>query len=243
MQPRSDVVVGVLGGMGPLATAAFFAMLTARTPATADQEHLHVVINSHPQTPDRTAFILGSGEDPRPALISSAVALKAAGATVLVIPCNTANVFADDIAETVGLPVVPWLDIAVESAKGSARGLTAILATSGTIETQVYQRRLADADLPYIIPPAALQQRVMDIIYGPCGVKRTGHATEWAAQSLADVCSDMAQLGAGCAILGCTELPLAAPVQHPITSLVLVDPAIAVIDHILKMSRDASHGL
>ena len=59
-------VIGILGGMGPEATVDCFDKIIKNTPATKDQEHLRVIIDSNPEVPDRTAAIIGGGESPVP---------------------------------------------------------------------------------------------------------------------------------------------------------------------------------
>ena len=79
-------IIGVLGGMGPAATADFYQKLICATPAKADQDHLKVLIFSNPQVPDRTAAIRGEGPDPLPVLLASAQVLIQGGAGLITIP-------------------------------------------------------------------------------------------------------------------------------------------------------------
>ncbi|HRZ88514.1 MAG TPA: aspartate/glutamate racemase family protein, partial [Spirochaetia bacterium] len=83
-------ILGILGGMGPEATADFFRKVVDATPAAKDQDHIHILVNCDPSIPDRTENILGRGPDPLPALIEAGKRLAAAGATVGAIPCMTA---------------------------------------------------------------------------------------------------------------------------------------------------------
>ena len=53
-------LLGILGGLGPMATVYFYEMLTAHTKADTDQEHIDIIISSRATTPDRTAYILGT---------------------------------------------------------------------------------------------------------------------------------------------------------------------------------------
>ena len=90
-------MLGVLGGMGPLATADFFAKLVAATSANADSDHVPVLILSEPRIPPRPPAIMGRGESPLPALLARRDQLLAAGATFLAIPCNTAHFWCDQL--------------------------------------------------------------------------------------------------------------------------------------------------
>ena len=86
--------LGIIGGLGPMASAQFLELLTDRTDAATDQEHIEVFLYSRPQTPDRTAFLLGHSPDsPYPVLLDSGRKLEALGCGVLVMPCMTAYSF------------------------------------------------------------------------------------------------------------------------------------------------------
>ena len=93
-------VVGVIGGMGPLSSHAFYGELIRLTEARRDQDHLHVIIDSDATIPDRTDFLLRGGPNPGPQILASAHRLVAFGAELLVMPCNTAAVFAERIPST-----------------------------------------------------------------------------------------------------------------------------------------------
>ena len=87
----NDRTVGILGGMGPHATADFFALLVRLTPAEKDWNHLHIVVENNPRIPSRTRAFLFGEESPVPYLVAGAKRLEAAGAQVIVVPCNSAT--------------------------------------------------------------------------------------------------------------------------------------------------------
>ena len=130
-------IIGILGGMGPLATADLYTKIIRATPATRDQEHLHVIIDADPTVPDRSAFLRGLGPDPMPKLTAGAERLERIGAAFIAIPCNTAHAFLPALRGRVGIPI---LDMVAETAvrvrrdHPSARRV-GILATQGTIES------------------------------------------------------------------------------------------------------------
>ncbi len=80
-------MIGVLGGMGPMATADFLTKLIGATPAKRDSDHIPVIVQSLPQIPDRTKAILEGGPSPLPDMISMTNKLKIAGADYGVIAC------------------------------------------------------------------------------------------------------------------------------------------------------------
>ena len=157
MSPSRQKVVGVLGGMGPLATADFYTKLVRLTPARADQDHLRVIIDSNPKIPDRTAALRGEGPDPTEALVATARGLERAGADLIAIPCNSAHAYLQAIRGSVGIPV---LDIMEEVAAAAAALVprpraAGLLATSGTMQARLYHRALASRGIDVVEPAAA----------------------------------------------------------------------------------------
>src|SRR5690606_26760014 len=200
--------IGILGGMGPEATADLFAKIIRATPARRDQDHIRVVIDSDPRIPDRAAHIWGRGPDPRPHMLRAARHLVDAGADLIVIPCNTAHAFYDDIAAAVPVPVLhimrevaAWL--AVEHPDLRRVGL---LATVTTIRLGLYHEALAEMGVEVLVPHEVAQQGVTRAIYGPDGVKAGNHRA--ARERVLAAARDVARRGAQGVILGCTELPL-----------------------------------
>lgn len=203
---RAQRVVGVLGGMGPLATADFYTKLVHLTPAQTDQEHLHVIIDSNPQIPDRTAALRGEGPDPTPALVAAARSLERAGVDLIAIPCNSAHAFLAAIRQSVAVPV---LDI-MEEVAGAISALAprpraaGLLATSGTIEARLYHRAFASRGIAVVDTTEVEQEGVMAAIravkagdLGPAGRERVRL-----------VAGALVGRGAQAIVLGCTELPL-----------------------------------
>ena len=108
--PSRRSVVGILGGMGPMATADFYLKLVQATPAAIDQEHLQVLIWSDPTIPDRSEALLTHGADPTPALIAGAKLLQQSGAGMLAVPCNTAHAFLTSVQAEVGIPIIHMIE-------------------------------------------------------------------------------------------------------------------------------------
>ena len=137
---KVPTLLGILGGLGPMSGIYFCEMLTQHTYAQKDSDHLNFLLSSRADTPDRSSFILGlSSEDPTPRMRSEAKRLEAAGAELLVIPCNTAHYFYSKVAEAVDIPI---LNIIEETAKLCAIEKTkkvGVLATEGTISSGAYK--------------------------------------------------------------------------------------------------------
>jgi aspartate racemase len=222
--------VGVIGGMGPLATQAFMRALVQETDASTDQDHLHVLVDSDPSIPDRTAFITGAGPDPRPAILAAGRRLQIAGAELFVMPCNTANVWVDEIQERLAMPFVDWIQTAVDSVPpGSVVGL---LATSGTIRAGHFQRRLDEKGIAWRTPPERDQDKVMTAIYGPGGVKTIGRAGPSARGAIQAISRRLREQGATSLLLACTELPFLVP-EVELDGMVVIDPAVATARRVI----------
>jgi len=214
--PEAPPLIGIIGGMGPWAGLHLAECILREWPVEREQDYPHLLIDSDPRVPDRTAAVLGKGADPYPYLRASALRLKNAGARWLVMACNTAHYWYQRLNREFG-PVVSIVDAAADAAArkvlggaGKGRKKVGILATKGTVSAGLYQRALSARGVECVVPDAVHQDLLMDAIYGPEGVKMKGPSSPRGA----DVSAVMAHLrgrGAGIFILGCTELPLVVP--------------------------------
>jgi aspartate racemase len=228
-------MLGVLGGMGPLATADFLTKLTAATPAARDQEHIPVVAWSVPQIPDRVPAILGDAPSPLPAMLEGIRALKSIGAQGIAIACNTAHYWYDRLLDQGGLPIVHIADAALAEAARRAPGARRIglLATSGTIAAGFYQARFELAGYTAMLPAADDQARLLQAI---ALVKSNEVA---AATALAEpVAQRLLENGADVLIAGCTELPIALAGCGSALRPRLVDATAALADACVRWSRE-----
>jgi aspartate racemase len=214
--------------MGPLATCAFYRKIILATRADRDQDHLHVIVDSESGIPDRTAFLLGEGPDPRPALIESTHRLVDAGCELLAMPCNTAHAFAGDMRAAVSVPLLDWVGIAAEAmARDAPRSaMVGVLATRGTLRVGLYQAALSHMGLMPVLPTDEEAGAIMDAIYGSGGVKGgTVHPEN--QRRLIEVAALLVGRGASRLILGCTELPLAVAPEDERWPAPASDPAVA----------------
>jgi aspartate racemase len=200
--------IGVLGGMGPAASVDFYRRIVDATDAARDQDHLHVLIDSDPAVPDRTAFLLGDGADPTPTLIAMAQRLERAGAELLVMACNTASAFAPRVAAAVGVPLLNWPDEVATGVLTRQPGLThaGVLATTGTITSGLYQQAFGRHGIDVVVPATPQQDLVMQAIYGPAGVKAGSPNMSAARDQVTECGRALARSGAQAIVLACTEL-------------------------------------
>ncbi|MDI3381001.1 aspartate/glutamate racemase family protein [Xenophilus aerolatus] len=195
--------VGVLGGMGPLATVDFMHKLWAATPARRDQDHLPLLVSSIPQVPDRTAAYLGKGESPLPALIASGRRLVEGGAALVVMPCNTAHLWFDPLQAALGVPMLHLVDAALAEAVEVVRAAPlGLLATEATLASGLYTARAPQVD--WRLPTAAqisecVSPGIAAIKAGDLALGRT---------CLRAVACALVERGARALVLGCTEIPL-----------------------------------
>lgn len=205
---NGGMTVGIIGGMGPEATAVFLHKLIRRTPATCDQDHLHLLVDCDPGMPDRTRAILGDGESPLPRLVRSAEWLQAGGAELIAMPCVTVHAFLDELRAAARVPVLSIIEelahrIHDRHAEVSHVG---ILATDGALQAGVFAPLGVDVEL--LTPDDAAQRDVMTAVYGPSGVKVIG-PTEAASKLLERAAAQLIGAGAEVIVAGCTEIPLA----------------------------------
>ena len=205
-----ELVIGVLGGMGPEATANCFAKLIKNTPAGCDQEHLKIVIVSNPKIPDRTQAVLENGPSPVPALRQGVEALKNAGADFVIIPCVTVHYFLDELLEQCGLPVLSILDAVSENIRRHHPTIKTVglLGTSGTVQSKIFQKRLAVEGIDTLVCSDSRQQQIMAAIYDIKN-KTTSRSPADITDSLSEAASHLVRRGAQGIIAGCTEIPLA----------------------------------
>ncbi len=230
--------VGVMGGMGPEATADFFTKLVAATPVERDQDHLRVLIDNDPTVPDRTAAVEGTGPSPVPRLVAMAEGLVAAGAELLVMPCNTAHAFEAEIRAAVPeVPFVSLIEATVDAvaADTSAPRSVGLLATPGTIRSAIYHAAFARRGIAVLTPDADDQRTVTASI---AAVKR-GHATQVERTSLREVAERLAAAGAAAIVTACTELPLLLKDGDVVSNGVTV-PVIASTDALVVRTIEAA---
>lgn len=212
------VTGGVLGGLGPLATAQFLMAVLDNTEVMVEQDHVDLIVSQRSSTPDRTAAIMGTGPSPAPRMAADAAMLEAAGAAFIVIPCNTASNFLDSVEEAVDIPVVAIVDETVQAVKARVPGARrmALMATDGTIRSCVYQQAAADRGLEVILPSEDLQRRIMAMIYE--GVKVGLPVPE--AELLACV-EELRAIGADAVVAGCTEISVLCAQYSPMPPYVV----------------------
>lgn len=196
--------LGVIGGLGPMATAYFLELLASMTVAQCDQDHIETIIYSRPQTPDRTAFILGkSMESPLAMMLDTLSFLEKSECEVIAIPCITSHCYITELQESAKIPVINTVDETAILLKEGKISCAGVMATSGTVKTKLFQKALQARGIECVVPKSNYQELVTDVIYKNIKAGQPADMDKFQRAS-----EHLRGLGAEVIILGCTELSL-----------------------------------
>lgn len=230
-----DKIVGVIGGMGPEATVDLMRRVIQSTPAKDDIDHIRMIVDNNPKVPSRIkAMVEGSGESPEPLLVEMARKLEAYGADFLVMPCNTAHYYYDEVSSAVSIPVLNMIDLAVETVMQENPSIrtVALLASTAVLQIGLYIKQFQREGIDVIYPQAALQDQVMDSIR----TIKTGHYGTKERDALRSAAHDMIEREAEVLIIACTELSLIANALAP--DVKLYDSAQTLAEAIVRMAKE-----
>ncbi|HHW42647.1 MAG TPA: amino acid racemase [Desulfotomaculum sp.] len=203
--------IGILGGMGPMATVDLFAKIVKNTPAATDQEHIRIIIDNHPQIPSRVCAILEGTESPLPALVESARLLEAAGVDFIIMPCNTAHFWLEELQKAVKVPIYSMIDHAaayIQQHYPHFSGRIMLLASTATVQTNLYQNAFHARGLELRVPEPPDQEIVARAI----DEVKAGHIENNAYLKQINVILNRYVAGGILAFIGgCTEIPLLYP--------------------------------
>ena len=200
--------IGILGGMGPLATADLLIKITTMTKADCDNEHIRIYIDCDCAIPDRTGAILHGGPDPVPEMTGALRNLEKCGADCVIMACNTAHYFLPRLQK---LTEIPILDMPAITARRCAElypgQKAALLGTTGTMQTGLYNAALEKEGIPYFLPEPEEQEWLMHLIYDVVKATRPIQPEE---ENWSRLLNELRGRGADYFILACTELPIVA---------------------------------
>ena len=216
-------LVGVLGGMGPLATVDFMHRVIRLTRARCDQEHLPMIVANLTRTPDRSRAILDGGADPLPALLDGVALLNRCGVDVIAIPCNSAHHWYAPLRECSAAPVLHIVDASVAAVPAGVRRV-AVLATGGTLVSGFYQAALRARGFEPVMPAVTAQRDI-----AACIAAVKAGKVDASVRRLSSALATLARRDVGVAVMGCTEIPIAARA--------LRDAPFALIDSTQELAR------
>lgn len=198
-------LLGVIGGLGPMATAVFLERVVTLTDAATDQEHIDMAVRHCPGIPDRSSYLLGkSPKSPLPMLIEQAKALAEQNVCAIALPCMTAHAFHDELERESGVSVLNTIEATARCCRAAGKERVALLATEGTIHAQLFQRALRAQGITPLLPDEETQAAVTQLIFASVKAGKSG------TDALTSLVQRIAASPAQAVILGCTELSVAA---------------------------------
>lgn len=200
-------ILGILGGMGPQATIDLQQQILDWTRAEKDQQHMRVIVDDHPQIPDRIGAVFANTVSPVPAMLESALNLQRCGAGCIVIPCITAHYFLPELKRHIDTPFLDMPSVAAQACLDSFPGKVAgILCSSVTTKMRLFADKLLEAGVDIVELEGEDQELVSRLILD---IKaKADRDTVW--QKLWPVIQRMQARGADYFVLACTELPIVA---------------------------------
>ncbi len=229
-------ILGVLGGMGPAATAEFMRLLTLMSPAVTDQQHPKVLLYSNPQIPDRSSAILGKGPDPTDELKKGLLTILDWGADILAVPCNTAHLYIDLFKDDLELPLVHIVEASIEACRSKSPEGAWLLGTEGTLQCGIYQSYALRKDYPFYLPgedDCRMVQHCIELV--------KANRLEESGRILKGIVMDLWEKRTIPVMTACTELPLSydasgLPGERTVSSLAAL--AGKCLDNIYGLSID-----
>ncbi|MDD7425216.1 MAG: amino acid racemase [[Actinobacillus] rossii] len=222
-------VIGILGGMGPAATADMFQKFIKLTPAHCDQDHIPLLISSIPDIPDRTECILHGGEDPESVMEKYVHGLENAGATCIIMACNTAHYWFDHLKAKSHVDMLSIIDATIDEVIATGKQKIGLLATDATLATGLYKKRIEEQGLTFIRPNEESQRKVMESIY----LLKSGE-TEHSIELMSQQRDELTKQGAEVIILGCTEVPIILAKDMENQPHLYVDSTLALVRSAIK---------
>lgn len=229
-----EKIIGILGGMGPEATIDLFTKIVKRTKVRKDQDHLRILIDNNPKIPDRTRAIQKRGPSPLPHLIRSAKVLEKAGADFVVIPCVTAHYYYESLRRRINIPILHLVEETMKYLRATQKGIhkVGLIATTGTIQTSLFQKYLTQTGIALVLPTPEVQKKwIMEAIYGEKGIKAVG-PSEDSRRLLIKASQKLMDHGAQAVIAGCTEVPLV--LKEGDLSIPIIDPVSILAEAAIK---------
>lgn len=201
---HSQKTLGVIGGLGPIATAHFMELVINMTEAQNDQQHVPMIVYNMPQIPDRTAYILdNTRQDPLPQMLRVGQALHRQGVSSIAIPCVTAHYFFSALEAGIPVPLINGVRETVRHLKENGIEAVGIMATDGTVRSEIFHRELSAQGLSPVVPDEKAQEDVMHLIFQNIKAGKPAEMDRFFAAAQA-----LRSRGAQAIILGCTELSL-----------------------------------
>lgn len=228
--------LGVLGGMGPLATADFLQKLVLKTHAASDQEHVPILVYGDCTTPDRTACLVADGISPLPQLIEGIRFLNKSGATAISIPCNTSHHWAEELQAASDVPVIDIIKATTDQVARHKRGAknVGVLSTYGTHQAGLYREVLQDAGYNVIEPT----DEEFETLVSPAIAMTKASKLSEAEPIFHQAALHLMDRGAEVIVLGCTEIPIGMAQQIRVDPSTFIDSTDALVEATLDFFEE-----
>lgn len=223
-------IVGILGGMGPEATASFFYKIVAKTPAKKDQEHIPMIIFNNPKIPDRSVSFLRGQNGVLISLIDGIRFLINSKVNLVAIPCVSSHLYYQELIKGCNIPILNIVDETTSYVANNTPGIhkVGILATTVIIKKKLFTNAFDERNIDTIVPSKEIQQNsVMPAIYSiKAGEKK--RATEMIDKAI----RELVARGAQAIVAGCTEISL---IMNPDSSSVqVIDTLDCLADAVIR---------
>lgn len=210
MKRNNKRSLGIIAGMGPFVTAHFSDLVVRMTKAEKDQEHLDMIIYHSPSIPDRSSYILDpSLPSPLEPMVDIGKRLEEQQVGCIAIPCVTAHYFHDALCKELTVPVLHAVKETAVLLQEAGVKKVGILATTGTINSGMFQTELEKLGIEAVVPSAQAQQDVMYVIFDCVKANRPVDMSRFE-----NAAKELKEQGAEVIILGCTELSLVKRDNH-----------------------------
>lgn len=177
------------------------------TPAQDDKDHIRCIVNNNPKVPSRIKAITeGTGQNPAPEMIDMALRLEKWGADFLVMPCNTAHYYYEDICRAVNIPVANIIELTVEAVLKQMPEIkkVGVIASTAIIITGLYNKSFANRQVEVVYPPDSAQENILCVIKN---IKtKTQNQTD--SKHMQEAISHLESNGVQAIVIACTELSI-----------------------------------
>ena len=199
-------VIGIIGGMGSYATLHFFETLLKAFPAKKEWERPRIIIDNRCTMPSRVLAVIEGvkREQLVEELCDSVSSLLRAGATKIILACNTSHCFLTDIYQNVPRAegrILNIIDTCCADIVSAGERKVALIASEGTIQSGIFTRRLMESGIYVQIPENEQYEKQRDLIEA---VKQD-QITDETLQQFIDLIQSFSE---NALILGCTEFPV-----------------------------------
>ncbi|MER9883812.1 amino acid racemase [Mesorhizobium sp. M0118] len=220
----SEKTLGIIGGLGPLATVAFMNSVLEHTPTERERDHLHMIVDCNPKVPDINAAILGTGPCAAAALVESAQRLETAGANLIAMVCNAAHIYERELKQSISVPFISMIEGAIMAIQADFPQCkqVGLLASNGCLHAELYQDALVRRGMSPLLQTADEQRQLMRAL---AQIKSGDLGNEVRSEMLSMI-NALATRGAETIVLGCSEIALIGPIAE--IDVPLIDPSIAL---------------